>query len=432
MIEDLAPTPRILLVDDNPTNLKVLSETLRGQGWITLVAADGASAIEQAEYSQPDLILLDVMMPEMDGFEACRQLKANSTTELIPIIFMTALSDVLDKIKGLGLGAVDYITKPFQEEEVIARIKLHLKLSHLTQTLERRVEERTAELNASLHQLQQTQLKLIQSEKMSMLGELVSGIGHEINNPIGCIGGNISFVGDYTQDLFKIIRFYQTKCPQLDTEISELIEETDFVYLIEDMPKLVKSIQEASHRLQNISLSLRTFARSDIATKVEFQIHEGLESTLMLLRHRTKSNERRPEIEISRQFGLIGPISCYSGQMNQVFMNLIANAIDAIEEGNQNRSYQEIVMTPNQITISTGILPTKDSIFIKIKDNGKGIPLALQAQIFEPTFTTKAVGKGTGLGLPISRQIIVDKHNGTLECISGPGQGTEFIITLPI
>ncbi len=432
MMNNLGAPTRVLLVDDNPTNLKVLSEALRGQGWLTLVATDGESAIEQAAYSHPDLILLDVMMPGMDGFSTCRQLKVNPATQLIPIIFMTALADPLDKVKGLELGAVDYITKPFQQEEVIARVKLHLKLSQLTQTLEQRVEERTAALHELVQQLQQTQLKLIQSEKMSMLGHLVAGIGHEINNPIGCISGNILHVEGYAQDLLNLVYLYQQKYPQPDCDIDELTEDIDLDYLSEDLPKLMKSMQEGVNRLQSISLSLRTFARSDITSKVEFQIHEGIESTLMLLRHRTKANEKRPAIQIIQEFGELPPISCYSGQLNQVFMNILANAIDALEDANHDRDYQDIAVNPNTIVIRTSVNPDRDSITIHIKDNGKGIPTELQGQIFEPTFTSKAVGKGTGLGLPISRQIVVEKHGGTLGCQSVMGKGTEFVIILPI
>lgn len=187
LIESLSSTPKILIVDDNPTNLEVLSDALRDQGWTTLVATNGESAIEQVDYALPDLILLDIMMPGIDGFETCRQLKANPRTQRLPIIFMTALSDPVDKVKGLELGAVDYITKPFQHEEVLARIKLHLNLFYLNNRLEQRVLERTHELEGSLNKLQTAQLQLIQSEKMSVLGQLVAGIGHEINNPLAAL-----------------------------------------------------------------------------------------------------------------------------------------------------------------------------------------------------------------------------------------------------
>ncbi len=256
MIADSLAQPKyILLVDDNANNLKVLSEAIQGCGWKALMATDGESAIEQTEYAHPDLILLDVMMPGLDGFETCRRLKANPHTQNTPVIFMTALSDATDKVKGLEMGAVDYITKPFQQEEVIARLKLHLKISHLTRTLEHRVEERTLELSQSLQQLQQTQLQLIQSEKMSTLGQLVAGIGHEINNPIGFISANCSHIENYVQDLLNLVNLQQEKLPQPDPEIEEFIEEIDLDYMVEDLPKILGSMHQGISRLKDISLS---------------------------------------------------------------------------------------------------------------------------------------------------------------------------------
>jgi signal transduction histidine kinase len=421
---------RILLVDDTPTNLKVLAEALHGQGWKTLMAADGESAIEQVEYLRPDLILLDVMMPGIDGFETCRRLKANPATQDIPIIFMTALSDTVDKVRGLDLGAVDYVTKPFQHEEVIARTKLHLRLSQLTHRLEQEVQWRTQDLSQSLNQLQQAQLQLIQSEKMSTLGQLVAGIGHEINNPIGFINGNLKYVQEYANDLFRLLELYQTKLPSPDAELEDLIEEIDLPYLIGDMPQMLGSMKEGVSRLQEISLSLRTFARSDTATMVDYQVEDGLNSTLMLLGHRLKADDRRPAIEIIKNFQQTPKVNCYAGQLNQVFMNLFANAIDALDDFNEGKSYQELEAAPNRISIATEL--KGQDLVIRIQDNGTGIDAGIREKIFEPSFTTKAVGKGTGLGLPISRQIIEVKHHGKLDCFSELGQGTEFVITLPI
>jgi signal transduction histidine kinase len=434
MITESLLTPmHILLVDDNPNNLKVLSEAIQGCGWKALMATDGESAIEQTEYAHPDLILLDVMMPGMDGFETCRRLKANHITQNIPVIFMTALSDVTDKVKGLEIGAVDYITKPFQQEEVIARLKLHLKISYLTRTLEQRVEERTAELSQSLQKLQQSQLQLIQSEKMSTLGQLVAGIGHEINNPIGYISGNCSYIEEYVKNLLRLVDLQQQKLPHTDPEIEELTQEIDLEYLAQDLPKLILSMQQGIGRLKDISLSLRTFARSDISSKVKFQIHEGIDSTLMLLKHRLKDQGNRPKIEIITQYGELPPILCYPGQLNQVFMNIIANAIDAFDDLHQNHSNREIaVANDNIIKITTSFDHQQKTMTICIEDNALGMTPDVQARIFEPSFTTKAVGKGTGLGLAISHQIIVDKHNGQISCSSTSGKETKFMIILPI
>jgi signal transduction histidine kinase len=433
MIEPLLNQMHILLVDDNPNNLKVLSETIQGCGWKTLMATDGESAIEQTEYAAPDLILLDIMMPGIDGFETCRRLKANSITQNIPIIFMTALADATDKVKGLEIGAVDYITKPFQQEEVIARLKLHLKISHLTRTLEQRVQERTRELTQSLQDLQNTQLQLIQSEKMSTLGQLIAGIGHEINNPIGFISGNCSHIEEYVKDLLRLVNLQQQKLPHSDPEIEELIEEIDLEYVAEDLPKIIGSMHQGISRLKDISLSLRTFARSDISSMVEFQIHEGIDSTLMLLKHRLKDQGNRPQIEVIKQYGNLPPIICYPGQLNQVFMNIIANAIDAFDDLHQSGSVQNIAAaTPHTIAIATSVEQQQKTVSICIEDNAFGMPPEVQAKIFEPSFTTKAVGKGTGLGLAISYQIIIDKHHGQIQCLSTYGQGTKFIITFAI
>ncbi|MGB3651753.1 MAG: response regulator [Rivularia sp. (in: cyanobacteria)] len=433
MNDILSKSMHILLVDDNPTNLKVLFEAIQGYGWKALMATDGESAIEQAEYAQPDLILLDVMMPPgIDGFETCRRLKTNPTTENIPVIFMTALSDSTDKVKGLEIGAVDYITKPFQHQEVIARLKLHLKLSLLTRNLEQEVQQRTAELTQSVEQLQQAQLQLIQSEKMSTLGQLVAGIGHEINNPVGFIGGNCSHIEGYINDIFTLVKLQQEKLSDSDNEeIEEFIEEIDLEYLMEDLPKMMKSMRQGIARLKDISLSLRTFARADIASQVEYQIHEGLNSTLMLLKHRLKDVGNRPQIEIIKNYSELPPITCYPGQLNQVFMNIIANAIDAFDDLHES-SDGNIEKAPYSITIATSVNSVEKTVSICIQDNALGMTPEVQARIFEQSFTTKPVGKGTGLGLAISHQIIVDKHKGQIDCLSTPGKETKFVIILPI
>jgi signal transduction histidine kinase len=422
----------VLLVDDNPTNLRVLAAALQGQGWRILMATDGESAIEQAEYVHPDLVLLDIMMPGIDGFETCQRLKSNSSLVDVPIIFMTALSESDQKVKGLELGAVDYITKPFQQNEVIARVKLHLQLSSLRHNLEQQVQERTLALTQSIQQLQQAQLQLVQSEKMSTLGQLVAGVGHEINNPINFLSGNLSHIDEYTQDLFHLLNLYIEKLPNPGDDIAELLEDIDLDYVREDMPKLVRSMKEGVNRLRDISSSLRTFARSDSTSKVEFQMHEGIESTLMLLRHRLKPDENHPEIQILKNYGDLPRIRCYPGPLNQVFMNLIANALDAFDDMNHDRSYEEIAANPNILSITTAVNTSKDLVTIRIQDNGLGMSSEVQSRIFEENFTTKPVGKGTGLGLAICYQIVVEKHGGQLTCSSVPTVSTEFVISLPV
>lgn len=420
----------ILIVDDNPTNLSVISQALRSANWQIRIAVSGEDALNKVAQDLPELILLDVQMPGIDGFEVCQRLKANPTTVDIPIIFMTALADTNNRVKGLSLGAVDYITKPFEQEEVIARIRLHLQLRHMTQTLEQQVEERTAQLSRALEELQHSQLQIIQSEKMSTLGSLVAGVAHEINNPIGCIVGNVVAIEDSIADLFEVIDLYSQRLPNPDALMLEALEAIDLDYLRQDLPKLVNAMKESSDRIKSISTSLRTFSRTDTEQPIACNIHDCIDSTILILKHRLKSNSDRPEIQVITHYGDLPLVKCYSGQLNQVFMNILANAIDTFDELAQNQSYDEPEKHLQQIIISTNLL--ENHIQIGIRDNGKGMTEAIRAKIFDHSFTTKPVGKGTGLGLAIARQIVVEKHGGSLEVQSKPGQGTEFCIRLPI
>lgn len=416
----------LMIVDDNPTNAKLLFEFLQASGFRVLVANSGETALEKLQVVSPDLILLDVMMPGIDGFETCRRLKENKATQDIPIIFMTALSDVVDKVKGLTIGAVDYITSPFQPEDVLARINLHLKLCYLNQKL----EQRAAELTATVEQLQKSQQRLVQSEKMSSLGQLVAGIAHEINNPAGFMKGNVTYAQKYMQDLIEHIHLYKNQASA--AEISQHAKKIDLEYLLKDFPHILTSMDLGVDRICNISVSLRTFARADTNVKIPFNIHDGIDSTLLILKHRLKACATRPAIKIIRDYDNLPDIKCFPGQLNQVFMNLLANAIDALEESNLGRSYQEIVANPNFIRIETKLIEDENSILIRIKDNGLGVSDEIKSKIFDHLFTTKAVGKGTGLGLSITRQIIVEKHGGSIEVNPIPNQGAEFVITLPI
>lgn len=388
--------------------------------------------IKRVEYNPPDLILLDVVMPGIDGFETCKRLKKNSATCDIPVIFMTADSDTDSKVKGLNIGAVDYITKPFHEEELLARIKTHLQLRNLTKNLEERVTGRTAALSRALKDLQESQLQLVQTEKMSALGELVAGVAHEINNPVGFIHGNLQHASAYFQDMINIINLYQQHYPNPVPEIKEEIAAIDLKYMLSDLPNLISSMKEGVQRIRDISISLRTFSRADSDRKVSCNIHDGIDSTIMILKHRLKASEHHPDIQVIRDYDNLPEIECFIGQLNQVFMNLLANAIDALEESNIGRTYIEIEANPNQVLIQTSLIENKKHILIRIKDNGVGMSSDVQQKIFDHLFTTKAVGQGTGLGLSIARQIVVEKHGGTLEVNSAPGQGSEFIIKLPI
>jgi len=420
----------ILVVDDTPANLEVVCETLSDAGYEVATAINGDRALKRVQAYPPDLILLDVQMPGIDGFETCKRLKADPKTASIPIIFMTALSDADSKVKGFVLGAVDYITKPFQEQEVLARVKTHLQLRQLTKNLEQRVAEQTADLEAALTQLQQSQIQLVYSEKMSALGNLVAGVAHEINNPLGFIVGNLKPAQHYIKDLFELIALYQKELLYPSATLQAFVEEIDLEYLQEDLPKLIHSMQEGVDRIRTISTSLRTFSRSDCDRPIACNIHDGIDSTILILKHRLKANESRPEIQVITDYGDLPQVECFAGQLNQVFMNVLANAIDALEESNQGRSFAHIKANPNQITVKTQL--SESQAVIRIQDNGIGITDAVKPKIFEHLFTTKGVGQGTGLGLAIASQIVVQKHSGTLEVNSTLGQGTEFVISIPV
>ncbi|MBD2500033.1 trifunctional serine/threonine-protein kinase/ATP-binding protein/sensor histidine kinase [Anabaena azotica] len=288
------------------------------------------------------------------------------------------------------------------------------------------------QLESSLSELKQMQLQLVQNEKMSTLGNLVSGIAHEINNPVGFINGNLKHASDYVRDLLDIIELYENYYPQPVVEIEEKVQEVDLEYLREDLPNLIASMQEGIKRIHDVSISLRTFSRADNQKPIPCNLSEIIDSTILILKHRLKALYSRPAIEVVKNYGNIPLINCFPGQLSQVFMNLIANAIDALEESNNGRNSDEIKANPNRITIMTKLDEAQKAVLIQIQDNGVGMNPEVKEKIFDHLFTTKPVGKGTGLGLAIARQIIVEKHGGSIEVNSTPGQGTEFIIQLSI
>ena len=326
---------------------------------------------------------------------------------------------------------------------------------------ERKVSKQIAEQNIALEktlkELQQTQAQLVQQEKMASLGQLVAGVAHEINNPVSFIAGNVTYARKYVESLLHLLKVYAQCYPEPKQEIIKTSEEIDIEFLKEDLPKTLSSMQVGADRIRKIVLSLRNFSRLDQAEKKRVDIHEGIDSTLLILQHRLKDAGRQGGIEIIKKYGVLPPVECYPGQLNQVFMNILSNAIDALEDQPQPRqitikteikSFQSFKQTclPNNDSNSEVIVLEKNQenflknqfstlnscVVIRISDNGAGMPEDIQKRLFDPFFTTKPPGKGTGLGLSISYQIIVERHGGKLFCNSIAGKGTEFVIEIPM
>ncbi|WP_341733428.1 response regulator [Microcoleus sp. EPA2] len=550
----------ILIVDDLIENLQLLSDVLFKLGYTVRSVTSGVMALKTIKVKRPDVIFLDIKMPQMDGYEVCKILKGDESTRHIPVIFISALDDVFDKVKAFESGGIDYITKPFHIEEVVARLENQLIIQRQQRLLEKeitirreaeevlyqsrallasvlnssldgiaamqavrnpvtgeiedfrclvvnpviaRVFKRTREqiigklvvkkllhriapelfncfvnivengdslaqdfyyesasawfhfvavklgdgfaitirditarkqaefqlkqqaenLKLTLRELKRTQAKLIHSEKMSSIGNLVAGVAHEINNPVNFIHGNLSPATEYFQDLLHLVKLYQQHFPDPPPEIQAEIKAINLDFLQEDLLKLLNSMQIGTERIQEIVLSLRNFSRHDEAEFKRVDIHQGIDNTLMILQNRLKATLKNPEIAVIKDYGQLPLIECYSGQLNQVFMNLINNAIDSVST--------HFIGERPKIKIQT-LVHNNHRISIKISDNGLGIAKELQSKLFDPFFTTKEVGEGTGLGLFICHQIVVDKHGGDLYCHSTIGKGAEFVIEIPL
>lgn len=294
-----------------------------------------------------------------------------------------------------------------------------------------RERERAQQLEQALLELRSTQTQLVQTEKMSSLGQLVAGIAHEVNNPVNFIHANIAYLKQYTKQLLELVTLYEHEYPEQTPKIRQLIEEIDLDFMAEDLIKIVGSMQVGTERIRQIVLSLRNFSRLDESEMKPVDIHAGIDSTLLILQHRLKAKDKLPAIEVVKDFSKLPLVECYASQLNQVFMNIIVNGIDAIEERDRKLSVAEVEANPGRISIAT-MMTTQQTVMVEISDNGTGISEAVRNRIFNPFFTTKEVGKGTGLGMSISHSIVVEKHKGQIDCISSLGKGTTFLIEIPI
>jgi len=462
----------IVVVDDNPANLRLLVGMLSEKGYKVRPVLNGELALSGAKAIPPDLILLDINMPQMNGYEVCQRLKAESITRDIPVIFISALDDVVDKVQAFAVGGVDYVTKPFQLEEVLARVETHLSIRNLQVNL----KEKNAELEETVQQLKITQEQLIQSEKMAALGQLVAGIAHEINTPLGAIRSSVENIADFlNQDLLEFIHFFHTLSPEesefflmllqsarlqknnlsskerrqlkrsLMRQLSEQeINNADHIadtladlgiydssetllamlknvtshsilekaYQVSSIERSTETIKTATEKAAKVVFALKSYARYDHSgEKVLAEITEGIETVLTLYHNQLKQG-----VEVVRNYQPNLPyVLCYPDELNQVWINLIHNGIQAMEyKGNLiiNVSHED------------------DILLVSVTDSGKGINPEIMPRIFEPFFTTKPTGEGSGLGLDIVRKII-QKHQGEITVESVPGK-TTFTVAIPI
>jgi two-component system, NtrC family, sensor kinase len=409
-------TATILLVDDHTINLTIFGQALAPH-YKVLVATSGERALQIVNSTpRPDLILLDVMMPGMDGYQVIQLLKENPETREIPVIFVSALNSDSEEEKGLQLGAVDYIYKPCHFSILLARVRTQLELKKSRDWLQNQNAFLETEIQRRQLENQQVHLQLLQSEKLAAIGQLAAGIAHEINNPVGFVNSNINTLKSYMADLFEVLNAFdallETDPPSLASiQALRLIkQQKDLDYLRNDIPQLIAESSEGLSRIKGIIQDLKNFSHSDENKWELADLHKGLDLTLNII-----WNELKYHCTVHKEYGDIPEIYCLPSQLNQVFMNILINAAQAIK-------------TKGDIYISSGM--TAKEVWVEIADNGEGIAPELMHRMFEPFFTTKPVGKGTGLGLSISQNIVA-KHGGRIGVSSEPGKGTQFRVYLP-
>ncbi|MEW5757354.1 MAG: ATP-binding protein [Pseudomonadota bacterium] len=406
----------ILLVDDDPNNLDALGAVLLPHYEI-LAAPSGERALQIAAARKPDLLLLDVSMPGMDGYAVMERLHAAPDLRDIPVIFVTGRDAEEDEERGFRLGAADYITKPYRVPVILSRVRSQLELKRARDRLVCQNACLEEELARRMKENHQVQMQLLQSEKMAAVGQLAAGVAHEINNPVGFVTSNLASLNNYLHDLFALLDAYETLeagCPPEDAALArvrQLKQQTDIAFVRADTPQLLTESRQGLERVAKIVRDLKGLSHAAGSDWQWANLHDGLDATLNVA-----WNELKYRCTLHKEYGEIPKVYCIPSQLNQVFLNLLVNAAQAITES-------------GDITLRTG--RTEGEVFIAVADTGTGISAEHQARLFEPFFTTKPVGKGTGLGLSISRDI-VRRHQGRIEVESTEGEGTTFTVWLPI
>ncbi len=422
----------ILIVDDDKFFLNFIDLVLKKQGYRVLIGSNGKDGLAILEKEIPDLIISDVMMPEMNGIEFCKAVKSNPKTKDVYFLVLTSKSEVSEKIRLLDIGADDFLSKPVNNDELLAKVRASMRIRDLQREL-KESNQRLTQLNTKLQQttqylqkanreIKEAQSQLLQHEKMASIGQLAAGVAHEINNPIGFIYSNLSVLQDYIADLLSFFKEYKLLKKVVQTgqmkavlsaisRLEKVEKEIDLDFIMDDFEKIVRESLDGAERVKIIVQDLKDFSHIDQAEVKYFNINQGLESTLNIV-----WNEIKYKAKVIKEYGEIPEIRCYPMQLNQVFMNLLVNAAQAIEKN-------------GLIKIKT--FAKKNRVYVQITDNGCGIPKKNLHRIFDPFFTTKEVGKGTGLGLSTAYNII-KKHNGEIRVESKEGKGTRFTIELPI
>jgi len=464
---------KVLIADDEVevhqvTELALSDFALEGKALSFLHAYSGQEA-KQLVQANPDIavVLLDVVMEAEDaGLQVVKYVREELGNQLIRIILRTGQpGQAPENLVVVNYGIDDYKTKTELTSQrlfiaVVTALRafttfmkaletshnLELEIIQHQETeaalcvSEAREREKAGQLERSLHQLQHAQVQLVQSEKMATLGQLVAGVAHEINNPVNFIHGNLSHANEYMEDLLALLALYQVEYPTPTAAVQAKAREIEVEFLVEDLPKLLASMRVGTERIREIVKSLRIFSRLDEAELKAIDLHEGIDSTLLILDNRLKACADRPAIAIVKNYGALPKVECCGGQLNQVFMNILSNAIDALEErmGYGTKRLNGAAVVDDAISsfvpaihLSTQVLEP-GWVTIQIADNGSGMTDLVRQRLFEPFFTTKESGRGTGLGMSISHQIVTEKHKGSLQCVSTRGQGTEFVLKLPL